>query len=191
MQRSTKCARVIIICLTVLGFALPAAAQNVPKAEFSGGYQFVRVMDTEGDFEENLPGGWYADVVGNLTSMIGIVGEVGGNYKTLKDGSDEAKLKIHDFAGGVRVSGRKNAMVVPFGQVLFGGLHHSVSDDGDSDTGTDKMVQVGGGVKVMPRANAKVGINIGVDYVRVFPSEDADINVFRFVVGINVPFGMR
>ena len=188
MQRLTKCAGVIIICSTVLGFALPAAAQAVPKAELSVGYQFLRAQQGD-DFKENFPAGWYVDVVGNVTSILGIVGEVGGNYKTLTFDSTDFKIKLHDFAGGVRVSGRKNAKAVPFGQVLFGGVH--VSPEGE-DSETDKMVQVGGGVKVMQSANARFGVNIGADYIRIFPKdEDEGVNVFRFVIGINVPLGTR
>ena len=191
MQRSTKCAGVIIICLTALGFALPAAAQAVPKAELSVGYQFLRAQQGD-EFKESFPAGWYADVVGNVTSMLGIVGEVGGNYKTVTFDRTDVKAKFHNFAGGVRVSGRKNAKAVPFGQVLFGGLRTSFSGGGDSDKDTNKIVQVGGGAKVMQSADASFGVNIGADYIRVFlPDEDQGANVFRFVVGINVPLGMR
>ena len=82
MQRSGNWLGVGILCLVVVGFSFPAAAQDVSKIEVSGGYQFITAK-SKGDTEwTKFPKGWYADVVGNVNKMLGIVGQVGGNYKT-------------------------------------------------------------------------------------------------------------
>ena len=72
-------ALLLALGLAVFASAVPAAAQSSPKVELSGGYQFLRVtVDGEG---LSMPKGWYADVASNVTEKIGIVFEVGGNYK--------------------------------------------------------------------------------------------------------------
>ena len=78
--------------------------------------------------------GWYFDVAGNLTSMLGVVFQVGGNYKSFEESATiggitataTADVKVHDFLGGVRLNLRSNKAVVPFGQVLTGGINGSV-----------------------------------------------------------------
>lgn len=178
---------VLVLSVLMLGFALPVAAQDVPKIELSGGYQVLNDRSAE----ETFPAGWYVDVAGNVTRMFGIVGEVGGSYKTLSDLVD-VKLKVHTFMAGVRVSSRANAKVVPFAQALVGGWRAGGSvgilgiSVGASET--DAALQVGGGVNVMATGN--VGIRLGADYRRVF-TEDEGTNEARFVVGVVLPFGKK
>ena len=75
--------RVLGFCLVVLGVAVPVSAQTAPRTEISGGYQFV-TFSVDGE-NESLPKGWYFDVAGNLTPMLGVVFQVGGNYKTFEE----------------------------------------------------------------------------------------------------------
>ena len=187
--------RVCVLAVVVLGIGLPAAAQDVPKGEVSGGYQFISVK-SPGEDAENFPVGWYFDVAGNVTDAVAIVGQFSGNYKTIEDPIDgDFDLKIHPYMVGIRGSSRRNEKVVPFGQVLVGGVSLKASQGSLSASETDLAVQVGGGVNVM--GNSKVGVRLGVDYLRVFGKSDGeltggdDANVFRFVVGVVVPFGMR
>jgi len=60
----------IVLALAVLAVATPAAAQDVPRVEVSGGYNFLRVFDDELGDEQNFPAGWYADVSGNVTPIF-------------------------------------------------------------------------------------------------------------------------
>ena len=178
MQRSTTCVRVIILCLTVLGFAFPAAAQDVPKREFSIGYQFLRA--SQGGDTKNLLGGWYFDFAGNVNKMLGIVGGFGGGDRTF--GTIEQHRE--EFMGGVRVSSRTNKQAVPFAQVLGGAVRQTVG----SFSKTDGGVQVGGGVNLMPKD--RVGVRVGVDYLRVFTRGEGT-NVVRFGVGVVGLFGTK
>lgn len=192
------------VCLVLLGLALPAAAQTMPKAEVSGGYQLLNL--SSGGDSESFPKGWYVDVAGNLNRHIGVVVEVGGNYKSMTESvtvggvsaTATADIKLHEFMGGVRVSSRTNPTVVPFAQVLAGGMNGSVSVAGSSSIGgttlfsassaeseTNFALQVGGGANI--RLTDKVGVRVGADYLRIFV-EGEGTNVFRFGVGINVPF---
>ena len=189
MRYSMKCGRSLTFCLVAIGAASPAVAQETPKAELSGGYQLNRFE------KETVPKGWYFDVAGNLNKMIGIVGEVGGVYKSKLDSGITDDTKIHQFMGGVRLSGRQNPRAALFGQVLVGAARVSFSESGSvqvgsitlsinqKDSKTDFAFQIGGGVNV--RATGKVGVR-GADYVRIFHN-DKGTNIFRFVAGIVLP----
>jgi len=199
--------RRLVLCLLLTTAALPAAAQDVPRAEVSGGYQFLNVsVEGEG---ESLGKGWYADVVGNLNRTVGIVFEVGGSYKSISasetfldvTGTATVDLRVHEFMGGVRFNARPNAQLVPFGQVLVGAVNGSAKISGSASIGgttifstseeesaTNLGLQVGGGLNFL--LTERVGVRVGVDYLRVF-EEDAGANLFRFAAGIVIPFSTR
>jgi hypothetical protein len=170
--------RASIVALVVLGIGERASAQGVPSGDFSAGYRLVHFAS---DIDETFPAGWYVDAAGNLTDSIGIVGEFGGNYKDISGQS----VKLHTYAGGLRASVRSNPNVVPFGQLLFGG--GTISPEGE-DSSTEALMQVGAGVDLA--TTARVGLRVGVDYIRVF-AEDEGVNLIRFAVGAVVPFGAR
>jgi outer membrane autotransporter protein len=178
--------------------AAPAAAQTSPRTEISGGYQFL-TFDANGE-NESMPKGWYADVAGNLTPALGIVFQVGGNYKTFDESitvgggtlAASADLKVHLFLGGVRVSARQNSALVPFAHVLVGGANSSVEVTTTStipgvpsfsqqDSATNFAIELGGGVNF--GVGERTSLRFGVDYLRAF-AEDDDVNAFRFHAGI-------
>jgi opacity protein-like surface antigen len=190
--------RVLGNCLAVLVLSVPAAAQTAPRTEISGGYQFV-TYTVDGE-NESLPVGWYFDVAGNLNPLLGVVFQVGGNYKTFEESvtlgggtfAAEADLKIHNFLAGLRVNARGNSAFVPYGQVLIGGVNSSVELTttstipgvpafSEEDSATNFALELGGGVNFGLAESA--GIRFGVDYLRVF-AEDDGINAFRFHVGV-------
>jgi opacity protein-like surface antigen len=184
----------------VLAVSVPVAAQTTPRTEISGGYQFVTFsVDEE---SESLPKGWYFDVAGNVSPMLGIVFQVGGNYKTFEESvtlgggtfTATADLKVHEFLGGVRLSARDNPKLVPYGQLLVGGINGSIDLTTTStipgvpafsqdDSSTNFALVLGGGVNF--GVAESVGIRFGVNYLRIF-EEDAGSNVFGFHVGVVV-----
>ena len=198
MQR--MCAGALSLCVVLLGVALPAAAQTFPRTEISGGYQFV-TFSVEGE-NESIPKGWYFEVAGNLNPMIGLVFQVGGNYKTFEESvtvgggtfTAEADLDVYQFLGGVRLNARANPRLVPYGQVLAGGINGSVELTTTStipgipafsqeDSSTNFGVVVGGGVNF--GISERTGIRFGVDYLRIFAEDEGEgSNVFRFHVGV-------
>jgi outer membrane protein with beta-barrel domain len=186
MHASRKHLGSAALCLIVLGVALPAAAQGTPKAELSAGYNFFRVFEEDLGDEKNFTKGWYADVAGNMSDMLAIVGLVSGTYKTISEGNVDVDLSVHTFLGGVRLSSRANQRMVPFVQFLGGAARSSFEGLGESDSETDGVLQVGGGVNLMP--NATVGVRLGGDYLRVFEDPEG-VNVFRFTAGVVIPFG--
>ena len=193
-------ARILALCVTVGCAAVPAFAQSSSKAEISAGYQFLN-FSVEGE-NESMSKGWYFDVAGNLSPMIGIVFQVGGNYKSFEESfsaggitaTSTVDLKVHEFLGGVRLNARSGAAVTPFAQVLVGGINGSIDvtasatgpgtppiSFSDSDSGTDLGLEIGGGVN-FPLSDG-VGLRVGADYLRIF-EEDAGANLFRFTIGI-------
>jgi len=198
MQR--MCVGVLSLCVVILGVALPAAAQTFPRTEISGGYQFVTF--TVADENESIPKGWYFEVAGNLTPMIGLVFQVGGNYKTFEESvqvgggsfTAEVDLDIYQFLGGLRLNARSNPRLVPYGQVLVGAINGSVEltttstipgipTFSEEDSSTNLGLVFGGGVNFGVSENT--GIRFGVDYLRIFAEDEGDgSNVFRFHVGV-------
>jgi hypothetical protein len=175
-----------LLSLMIIGLATPAAAQT-PKAEVSVGYNWFGAKQSGESDWAKFPKGWYADVAGNISDTLSLVGQVTGNYKTFEDDSTST---LYSFMAGIR--GSSPGRVRGFGQVLLGGIRSSVDDVvfGESSE-TDFALQLGGGVNVLGSGN--VGLRAGVDYIRVFTGEDigGDVNGFRFNVGVTFGFGSR
>ena len=179
-----------LLCLLVVGFARPVAAQ--PAAEVSVGYNYLQAKSSGDDESTKFPAGWYADVAGKVSPMVSIVGQITGNYKTFED--DDFKLKLHTFMAGVRASSAGN--VSGFGQFLIGGAKLNASDTvgaGLSFSETDLAIQIGGGVNIA--GSGPVGLRLGIDYLRVMAKDDGlvleadDVNGFRFSAGITFGIG--
>jgi opacity protein-like surface antigen len=194
--------RMLVLCLAAIALAVPASAQTVPKVELSGGYQFLNFSLS--GVNEAMPAGWYFDVAGNLTSMLGVVFQVGGNYKSLEESASiggitaraTADFKVHDFLGGVRLNLRSNKAIVPFAQVLAGGFNGSVKASAsatipgqapitfdEEDSGTDFGIQAGGGVNF--GLTDTIGLRAGADYLHVLAPGDG-AHLFRFHVGVAI-----
>ena len=198
MQR--MCVGVLSLCVVILGVALPVAAQTFPRTEISGGYQFVTF--TVEDENESIPKGWYFEVAGNLNPMIGLVFQVGGNYKTFEESvtvgggtfTAKADLDIYQFLGGLRLNARNNPRLVPYGHVLVGRDQRvgrltttstipGIPAFSEEDSSTNFGLVFGGGVNFGVAENT--GIRFGVDYLRIFAEDEGDgSNVFRFHVGV-------
>ena len=192
---------VVVLLITTVAVAIPASAQEVPKVELSGGYQFLN-FSVEGE-SESMPVGWYFDVAGNLNPMLGVVFQVGGNYKSIDESftvggitaNASADLKVHEFVGGVRVNLRSSGSPIgPFGQVLAGALNGSASVSASTTipgmppitideeaSGTNFALELGGGVNF--NLSDAFGLRVGADYLRVFEDEGGG-NLFRFAVGV-------
>jgi opacity protein-like surface antigen len=187
----------------VLLAAAPAAAQTTPRIQASAGYQFLH-LSGEGE-GESLGKGWYGEVAGNLTPMFSAVVEVSGSYKSIDESltvggvtsTFTADVKLHQFLGGVRVNSRRNPAIIPFGQVLFGGVNGSVEGTGSASVGgstifafsegessTEFAMLIGGGADF--RLNDKAGIRLGAGYTRIFG--DGGANAFRVTAGVVFPF---
>ena len=134
-----------------------------------------------------------------MNRWFGIVGEVGGAYKTESrrisvNRTVDATSKLHTFMGGVRLTARINPGIVLFHNVLVGGARASVSTDAVGMTmsapETKFALQPNVGVNLM--VTDKLGVRVAADYRRVFLGEGrSGDNEFRLTIGIVLPFGKR
>ena len=204
MPGSAKYLPSVFLCLAVLGISLPAAAQDVPLVEVSGGYNYLRGTvpifsgrDTSpaGSNAVTFANGWYADLAINTPKpkkMLAIVVQVSSNPKTIKG----AEAGQRGFMAGVRLNSRAIQQTVLFAQVLGGDTN---SKFGNAAHGFDEWtgfytLQIGGGVNVM--ASKKVGIRLGADFLQIHGKHDSTIlnegfNEIRIAAGIVLPFGTR
>jgi opacity protein-like surface antigen len=168
-----------IACL--LGLSRSAQAQNAGGIEVAAGYSFLH----DQELEENLPLGWVVSVAGPANAPLSIVGEVGGNYKTLSALGVDVTLRVHSFLAGVKVASRTGPGVTPFGQILAGAARFSgdvnVAGFGVGTSETGFALQPGGGVDVGVGARAAVRLEGDYRLVRV---EGSNGNEWRFVVGV-------
>jgi hypothetical protein len=166
---------VILAGLLVLSAFTPALAQDAPTVDLAGGYSFLN----DQDLEDNLHG-WVASAAGNVNRWFAVVGEIGGNYKTIDVLGTDVKFSVYSFMGGPRFMGRPGK-VAPFGQLLMGAVRGSVSVLGESESVSDFALQPGGGVDFW--LTQSFGIRIGGDYRRIF-AEDEGSDEFRFYTGV-------
>lgn len=137
-----------IVLFVVILFACVAFAQDTPKVEVFGGYQYTNV-DTKGLADRQSFNGWDADVAYRINKNFSIVGDISGAYKTITIDtggivvpvgttptatldpkvvitSVDAKFHIYNYLFGPRVS-FGSSKVTPFAEALFGVAHTSVS----------------------------------------------------------------
>jgi hypothetical protein len=97
--------RTLVIFVTLPMLALAAVAQDHPKAEIFGGYQYLRL-------DPISTNGWNAAVTGNVTRWFGVTADFSGVYKS--------GASLHTYMFGPQFSVRTER-VTPFAHALFGG----------------------------------------------------------------------
>lgn len=120
----------LALFLVVLCCALVVTAQETPKVQVFGGYQYTNV-DTKGLADRLSFNGWDADVAFRAVNHVSVVADVSGAYKSetfdiAGVGAVQGKLRLYNYLFGPRLS-YDAGKVVPFGEALFGVGHASVS----------------------------------------------------------------
>jgi opacity protein-like surface antigen len=139
-------------------FGVTAKAQETPKVDLFAGYSYVRANPaTSGADSFNLHGG-SASLAWNVNNWLGIVGDFGG-YHTGEISGVSVDATTYTYLFGPRVSYRKYDRFTPFGQVLFGGAHESISTLGASTSENSFAMALGGGLdaKLTDRFSWRVG----------------------------------
>jgi len=100
--------------------AIPLLAQDHPRLEVFGGYQYLHLGGGNSNGLTNGEGfnGWNASVTGNITNHFGIEGNFGGAYDTV----NSVDFKAYTYTGGP-VLFTESGRFKPFAHVLFGGVH--------------------------------------------------------------------
>ena len=172
--------------------ALPAAAQDTPKAEVSVGYSYIRTNPaTPGIDSFNMNGG-SASVAGNFNNWLGVVGDFGG-YKVGKINGVDVNATTYTYLFGPRVSWRGNDRITPFAQVLFGGAHIRASAFGLTGSENAFALSAGGGVDV--KVNDWLAIRpVQFEYLHTRFDEgfgNDRQHSFRYTGGIVLRFGKK
>jgi hypothetical protein len=139
--------RVFLLAMFVALCTALVSAQNYPKAEVFGGYQFAR-YDTE-NFN-----GWNASATANVNKWFGVAADFSGNYKTISGVS----IKAHTYTFGPVFTARQNDRLQPFVHALFGGFHASASFGGLS--GSTNGFAMAPGVGVDAVMNNRIAIRL-------------------------------
>ncbi len=182
-----RLARVALIGLcSVLAASQAFAQDDVPTAELSGGYQFLRTNG--GTDSSTFPRGWYADFAWNLTDYTSLVLQGGGSASTIDEHISSGiprtvlgDVVVRQFMAGLRYGGGGVPRVSPFVQVLVGGVNIwddvTVVADGAAFNQDDYWVtrfgaQIGGGVSV--RLAGRLGVRADVAFVKTLTDDKTD-----------------
>jgi hypothetical protein len=184
--------------LALLTLILPPArafAQTnpMPRVEVSLGWQYLYDTNIVTDIGGggHAARGWYGDLAVNVTPALGIVGEVGWaswdavTSGPLGGGPQFITLPkgIRTVMGGIRGNARRESMVVPFGQVLFGEAAHDLFGYYDRHLfEVSPALQVGGGANVM--LTKSIGMRVETSYRTMFHRRG--VNQLRVAVGVIV-----
>jgi hypothetical protein len=172
-MRKTFC---VVAVLALL--AIPVFAQDNPKADVFGGYQYTRINPGHGITGENF-NGWNAAVTGWANGWLGVTGDFSGAYKTVSG----TKVRQYTFMFGPTIASHSNDKFVPFAHVLLGGAHCS-TDAGPCFTGSGNnafALAFGGGLDL---GSKKVAVRVGqFDYLMTRFASDHQ-NDFRYSAGV-------
>lgn len=182
-----------LLCVAVL-------AQDAPRAEIFGGYQFVHANSGVqiGGFDNFSLNGWNASLSGYFGHYLGITADFSGTYGTPKVtvpqiGQIGVNTHLYTFMFGPVLRAANPSPFQPFAHVLLGGARvtGSVSVPGaggisvsDSDTGF--VWAAGGGLdyKLLPL----IGVRLGqLDFVQTRIGGDSQNN-FRYSAGVVLRF---
>lgn len=152
--------------------SLSVVAQDFPKSDIFGGYQYSRQNST------NL-NGWNASLTGNYNPWFGLTGDFSGAYES----NGGISFRSYTYAFGPTVASRSNERFTPFAHALFGGFHQSADAAGSSLGSVNGFAMIfGGGVDapLSPHFAVRVG---QFDYMS-FHASGGSSNIFRYSAGI-------
>jgi len=139
--------RKLMLVVLVIGLlSLPLMAQDYPRFEVFGGYQYL-YTDTSTIDGQTSPSqsfnGWDAAVTAKLGRDLGLEGDFGGAYATISGVSTH----VYTYTGGPIVF-LSSGKIKPFAHALVGGVHVASSESGLSVSQTGLTLMAGGGVDV-------------------------------------------
>lgn len=169
----TKCfAMVVVLVILSLG----AVAQDTPKAEVFGGYQYTRLDGGGSGANFN---GWNGALTGNINKWLGVTSDFSGAYKTVSGVS----VKQYTFTFGPVLAARHNEKFTPYVHALFGGFHASGSAGGSSISTNGFAMLIGGGVdaKLTPHLALRA---VQFDWMSLHAEGSTENNNFRISTGL-------
>ena len=196
--------RLIFLLIIGLFLSIPSFAQEVlyPKAEVFGGFSISSSSISSTDPTTGLSTslresfmGWQGSVNGNLTHHLAIVGDFGGQYKTVAG----IPMNSYQFLFGPRIVFRA-PRITPFVHAMFGGVKEgvgsfsftdplsgtSITIPGASSTGLG--LAMGGGLDV--NLNDRLAVRVPqFDWTPMHVGGVWTSNVIRIGIGLVVKAG--
>jgi len=183
MLRTFACITMIVCVASCL-----LAAQDAPRAEVFGGYQYFRASTGLGlsGFDHFNLNGWNASVSGYFGKYVGVTGDFGGAYGTPKVLIIGVSTKVHTFMAGPVVRFPNSSKVTPFAHALFGGGNLSVGVLGFGVGSTDFTWAAGGGADMS--LNKLFAVRVAqVDFLQT-RFGGFQQNNFRYSAGLVIKF---
>ena len=153
--------------------AIAQEAQNAPKAEVFGGFQYTRF-----DGGPNASG-WDTAVTGNINNWFGISADFSGTY------GSQSGVSLHNYTYtfGPVVSLRQNRTFTPWAHFLAGGNHLSASFSGVSGSDTGFAMMFGGGLDIAAGQHLAVR-GVQFDWLSLHSNGISDNKNMRIVTGL-------
>jgi hypothetical protein len=165
----------LLLLLTAL-LAVPAmGADEYPKAEIFGGFSYLNIDATALEFGRQNALGFQASVAGNFHKNLGIVGDFGGQFKSVEGTTAHA----YEYLFGPQYAYRTEKSTV-FLHGLIGGV--TVGGGGESYNGY--ALGIGGGVDVKISDHLAFRV-MQVDYL---PTHIGGIWEHNFRLGVGIVF---
>lgn len=183
-----KIALLAVFCLVMLP-AL-ALAQDAPKAEVFGGYQYFHANGGSGVNSFNL-NGWDAAASGFFNKYFGVTGDFSGSYGTPSIAGVGVSTHVYTYMFGPVVRMTNDSKIEPFAHALFGGAHISGSvgvGGGVSASASDSGFAWAAGGGLDYKATSHISVRLGqFDFLQTHISNDTQNN-FRYSGGIVLRF---
>ena len=152
--------------------AVPANADDGPRADIAGGYSLIY----DHDIKTTFPTGWFGSASVNVTNFFAIAGEVSGHYKFE---STASTLRVHTYLAGPRfVTGTGAARF--YLEVLAGGATSS------TDVKTNFCYMPAVGLDIGFNRETALRIGAGERLIRV--SGGSTSKQFQFIAGLVLRF---
>jgi hypothetical protein len=194
------------LAIGLLLLSIPSFAQevNYPKAEVFGGFSISSVAVSSTDPVTGLTSslresfmGWQGSANLNVTHHLGIVGDFGGQYKTVAG----IPMNSYQFLFGPRIAFR-GPRVTPFVHAMFGGVKEGVGSFSLTDPITGLTVStpsvsstglgmaMGGGLDV--NLSDRLALRVPqFDWTPMHVGGIWEKNVIRIGIGIVVKAGQK
>lgn len=183
--------RTLALVMSLMIGSVFAMAQDAPKAEVFGGYQYLHASSGVSGVSGFNLNGWNGALNGFFNRHIGITADFSGTYGTPSVQGIGVSTHLYTYMFGPVVRAGNDSKLSPFAHVLFGGAHinGSVNAGGGlnvsaSDSGF--AWAAGGGVDY--KATQRFAIRLGqFDFLQTHISGDTQNN-FRYSGGVVVRF---
>jgi len=172
--------------------ALPAHADDGPRADIAGGYSLIYAHDIKTTF----PAGWFASAAANLTNFFAIAGEVGAHYKSESVatgvGPPNTSLRVHSYLAGPRFVAGTGAVRF-YAEILAGGATTSAGVNAPSGSSASASAS-DTNFCYMPAVGLDIGFNretamrIGAGERLIRVSGGSTSKEFQFVAGLVIRF---